>query len=403
VKSVDQKASLKALTSQTRPWGRLVTTSVAHMVEHLYYVGIITVVLPLIAASLELGMAEVGLLVSAWSLVAGISNIPSGLLADLTGRRSLFLGLCLVLLGSSSMLISFAPDYWTLLVFMALGAIGGGGFHPQSLSILSAAYRDRRALALGVHDSSGNLGQVLAPLTIGILLTFMDWRGTLQVWAVPGLATGLLYALFCKEVNAESLSRASFSRLLLNHILTDRAVIRIFFISSFRTMGQTSLLVFLPFYMYGDLQFSKGSVGAYMSILFLFAGLAPSFSGWLSDRVGRVPMLTAGLVASAVSIAILPYLTPGIPLAIGLGFVGTTLWALRPVIFATAMEAAPPQVAGTLVGFLFTGNMGLSSVSPLLAGLIADAFGLGIALTFIGIFPLLACLFVLGSGARARA
>ncbi len=400
---MDQKGNLKALTAQTRPWGRLITTSAAHMVEHLYYVGIITVVLPLIAASLELGMAEVGLLVSAWSLVAGFSNIPSGLLADFTGRRSLFLGLCLVLLGSSSMLISFAPDFWTLLVFMALGAIGGGGFHPQSLTILSTAYPDKRALALGVHDSSGNLGQVLAPLTIGILLTFMDWRGTLQVWAVPGLATGLLYALFCKEVKAESLSRTSFSRMLLNHILTNRTVIRIFFISVFRTMGQTSLLVFLPFYMYQELQLSKGAVGVYMSILFLFAGLVPAFSGWISDRVGRVPMLTACLAASAVSIAILPYLGPGIPFAIGLGLVGATLWAVRPVIFATAMEAAPPQVAGTLVGFLFTGNMGLSSVSPLLAGLIADAFGLGIALTFIGIFPLLACLVVLGFLTRARA
>jgi len=402
VKSMDQKASLKALTAQTRTWGRLVTTSVAHMVEHLYYVGII-VVLPLIAANLDLGLAEVGFLVSAWSLVAGFTNIPSGLLADLTGRRSLFLGLCLVLLGSSSILISFAPDYWMLLGFMALGAIGGGGFHPQSLTILSTAYRERRALALGVHDSSGNLGQFLAPLTIGILLTFMDWRGALQVWAVPGLATGLLYALFCKEVNAESFSRTSFSRLLLNHILTNRTVIRIFFISVFRTMGQTSLLVFLPFYMYQELQLSKGAVGAYMSILFLFAGLVPAFSGWLSDRVGRVPMLTAGLAASAVSIAILPYLDPGIPLAIGLGVIGVALWALRPVIFAAAMEAAPPQVTGTLVGFLYTGNMGLSAVSPILAGLIADAFGLGIALTFIGIFPLLACLVTLGSIARIRA
>ena len=140
-----------------------------------------------------------------------------------------------------------------------------------------------------------------------------------------------------------------------------------------------------------------------MSILFLFAGLVPAFSGWLSDRVGRVPMLTAGLAASAVSIAILPYLDPGIPLAIGLGVIGTALWAVRPVIFAAAMEAAPPHVAGTLVGFLFTGNMGLSAVSPILAGLIADTMGYGMALAFIGIFPLLACLVVLGFLTRARA
>ncbi len=231
----------------------------------------------------------------------------------------------------------------------------------------------------------------------------MSWRGTLQIWAVPGLVIGVLYALFFAEVKTSTVSRGSFNRSLWEHILTNRTVLKIFVISVFRTMGQTSLLVFLPFYMYQELQLSKGAVGAYMSILFLFAGLVPAFSGWLSDRVGRVPMLTAGLAASAVSIAILPYLDPGIPLAIGLGVIGTALWAVRPVIFAAAMEAAPPHVAGTLVGFLFTGNMGLSAVSPILAGLIADTMGYGMALAFIGIFPLLACLVVLGSMARIRA
>jgi FSR family fosmidomycin resistance protein-like MFS transporter len=372
------------------------------MTEHLY-IGIITVVLPIMAAGLGLSNTQAGFLVSVRSLVAGLSNIPSGLLADLTGRRSLILGMCLVLLGSSSMLMSFAPDFWALLVFMALGSIGAGGFHPQSLGILSATYRDRRALALGVHDSGGNLGEVLAPLTIGTLLGYMSWRGTLQVWAVPGLVVGVLYALFCVEIDTSTVSRASFIRSLRDHVLTNRAVLKIFVISVFRTMGQTSLLLFLPFYLYEDLQFSKGAVGAYMSILFLFAGLAPSFSGWLSDRVGRPPMLIAGLAASAVSIAMLPYLDPGIPLAIGLGVVGTALWSVRPVIFATAMEAAPPQVASTLVAFLFTGNMGLSSVSPILAGLVADAMGYGMALAFIGLFPLLACLVVLGFLTRAHA
>lgn len=397
-----QMNNTQTLTAQTQPWGRLVTTSVAHMTEHLY-IGIITVLLPVMATGLGMSNTQAGLLVSVRSLVAGLSNIPSGLLADLTGRRSLILGVCLVLLGSSSMLMSFAPDFWALLVFMALGAIGAGGFHPQSLGILSAAYRDRRALALGVHDSGGNLGEVLAPLTIGTLLGYMSWRGTLQVWAVPGLVIGLLYALFCVEIKTSTLSRTDFSRSLRDHVLTNRAVIKIFVISVFRTMGQTSLLLFLPFYMYEDLQFSRVAVGAYMSILFLFAGLAPSFSGWLSDRVGRVPMLTAGLAASAVAIAILPYLNPGIPLALGLGVVGTALWAVRPVIFAAAMEAAPPQVASSIVGFLFTGNMGLSSVSPILAGLIADAMGYGVALAFIGLFPLLACLVVLGFLTRAHA
>lgn len=77
---------------------------------------------------------------------------------------------------------------------MGFGAIGAGAFHPQSLAILSSAYSDRRALALGFHDSSGSLGEVLAPLTIGFLLTHVDWRSALQIWAVPALRPDLSHA-----------------------------------------------------------------------------------------------------------------------------------------------------------------------------------------------------------------
>ena len=54
------------------------------------------------------------------------------------------------------------------------------------------------------------------------------------------------------------------------------------------------------------------------------------------------------------------------------------------------MELAPPDLAGTTVGFLYSGNMGLSFLAPLSAGLIADAYGLQTAVTVIAIFPLLA-------------
>ncbi len=391
----------QTLTGQTSTWGCLVVTCVAHMTEHLY-VGVNTVVLPVIATALGLNMSQVGLLVSLRSLVAGFSNIPSGLLADLINRRSLLLGLSLIVIGLSSLLMSFASGFWALLFLMAFGAVGAGGFHPQSLAILSSAYNDRRALALGLHDSSGNLGEVIAPLTIGLLLTYVDWRSTLQIWAVPGLAIGLSYALFCQETNGTSVPRARFKRSLWEDVITNRAVFGMFLISAFRSMAQIALLAFLPLYLTLQLKLSVGTMGLYISILFFFAAVAPSCSGWISDRVGRVPMMSAGCVLSAVSIALLPYLTPGIALIAGCAVVGTMLWALRPIIFAAAMEVTPPHLAGSLVGFLFTGNMGLSFIGPLLAGIIADAYGLSMALTFIGIFPLLACMVTLSPLTRAR-
>lgn len=96
------------------------------------------------------------------------------------------LGVCIGMIGLASLGLSTVSSFSLLLIFMGLSGLGGGGFHPQSLAILSASYPDRRAFALGVHDSSANLGEVLGPLTIGLLLNFFDWRTTLQIWRFQG-------------------------------------------------------------------------------------------------------------------------------------------------------------------------------------------------------------------------
>ncbi|HTM10206.1 MAG TPA: MFS transporter [Verrucomicrobiae bacterium] len=384
------------ITLRAPGWTRLAATSVAHMTEHVY-IGIVTVALPVIAASMGFSMAQAGLLVSTRYFVAGLTNLPSGLLADATRRRSTVLGFCLAFLGLGSLLMSFAPSYWPLLVFMGVSGLGTGGFHPQSIAILSSAYRERRAFALGIHDSAANLGEIIAPLTIGALLTLTDWRTTLQIWALPGLVVGISYALFFperKHAAAEHGARAKGS--FWHDVVKNRAVLAMLFVSIFRTLGQSATTVFLPLYMTIYLKLPVATMGFYISTVFFFAGISPTFSGWAADRIGRIPLIVVGSALAGLAIMAIPHLTPGIPLGIGCALVGGLLWALRPVVFAAAMEVAPPELAGTTVGFLYSGNMGLSFLAPLSAGLIADAYGLPTALTFIGVFPLLASIVPLG-------
>lgn len=392
---MEQTDTVSILTRQASIWGRLATTAAAHMTEHLY-IGIVTVALPVIASAMGLSMAQAGSLVSTRYLVAGLVNLPSGFLADLVKRRSILLGLSLVFLGLASLLMSFAPSFWPLLLFMAIGGLGAGSFHPQSIAILSSAYRERRAFALGVHDSAANLGEIIAPLTIGALLTYTDWRTTLQIWALPGLVVGLSYALFCPEVNHAQNLKERLRRSLWEDVVKNRAVLIMLFVSVFRALGQSALTVFLPLYLTLHLKLPVGTMGFYISTLFFFAGISPSFSGWAADRIGRLPLIVVGSALAALSVVAIPHLAPGIPLGIGCAMVGGLLWALRPVVFAAAMELAPPELAGTTVGFLYSGNMGLSFLAPISAGLVADAYGLPAAVTFIGIFPLLACVVPLG-------
>ena len=376
----------QALSNPLSYWGRLAANSGAHLTEHLFN-GVIAVILPLITASLGLTLAQAGMLASARTLMAGVASFPSGFLADLASRRHLLLGICIAMIGLATFGLSAVSTFPLLMIFMGLSGLGGGGFHPQSLAILSARYRDKRAFALGMHDSSANLGEVLGPLTIGLLLHFFDWRTTLQIWAIPGLAVGLVYALLGGEGDVAAARGRDYRRALWEDVVKNKTVFALVAVSTLRAMGQTALAVFLPLYLLLHLKLTAAAAGAYMSILFLFAGAAPAIVGWLSDRFGHKLLIVIFSMLSVVAIVTIPYLPSGFVLGCGLAALGALLWALRPVIVSAAMEAAPQHLTGSIIAFIYGANMGVSFLAPILAGIVADAYGLPVALIFIASFP----------------
>jgi FSR family fosmidomycin resistance protein-like MFS transporter len=381
--------NIQTLPAPFATWGRLAANSAAHMTEHLFN-GVIAVILPLITTSLGLSLAQAGTLASARTLLAGVASFPSGFFADLASRRNILLGLCIAMIGLGSLGLSMASSFPALLIFMALAGFGGGWFHPQSLAILSTRYQDKRAFALGVHDSSANLGEVIGPLSLGFLLAFFDWRTALQIWAIPGLTIGLLYAAFGTEGDLAVPRGRDYRRALWEDVLKNKAVFGLVAVSTLRAMGQTALAAFLPLYLSLHLKLAAGVAGAYMSVLFLFAGIAPAFVGWISDRFGHKLLIVVFSILSVVTIMSIPYLGSGLVLTAGLGALGVLLWALRPVIISAAMAAAPQHLTGSIVAVIMGATMGVSFLAPIMAGLVADRFGLPMAVTAIAIFPLLA-------------
>src|SRR6185503_5595135 len=206
----------------------------------------------------------------------------------------------------------------------------------------------------------------------------------------PGLALGLLYAVFGAEGELGAARVRDYRRSLWEDVVKNKAVFGLVTVSTLRAMGQTALAVFLPLYLSLHLKLAAGVVGAYMSILFLFAGIAPAFVGWIADRFGYAVLIIVFSALSFAAIIAIPTVGSGWLLAVALGALGALLWALRPVIVSAAMATAPQQLTGSIVAFIYGANMGVSFLAPVLAGLIADAYGLPAALNAIACFPLFA-------------
>ncbi len=375
------------LNAPLASWGRLAANSTAHVTEHLFN-AVVAVILPIITTALGLSLAQAGTLASARTLMAGVASFPSGFFADLARRRNLLLGSCIALIGLASLGLSASASFPLLMFFMALGGLGGGWFHPQSLAILSAKYREHKAFALGVHDSSANLGEVIGPLALGFLLNFFDWRTALLIWGIPGIVVGFAYALLGAETDLAVPRGRDYRRAIWDDVVKNKLVCALVAVSTLRAMGQTALASFLPLYLSLHLKLPAAVAGAYMSILFLFAGVAPAVVGWISDRIGHRRLIIMFSFFSMVVVVAIPHLGSGAIFALGLGALGAFLWALRPVIVSAAMSAAPQQLSGSIVAFIYGANMSVSFLAPIIAGLIADAYGLPMALTAIALLPL---------------
>ena len=167
-----------------------------HLITH-WYPATFYVLLPIIGKELGLTYTQIGLIISLQHLVGAISNLPGGMLVDAVGRKGYLMAISLFWVGFPYLLIAFLPpSYATLLICISLVGIGNNLWHPTAIPTLANRYPANKGLVLSVHGMGGNLGEALAPLCIGVLLTWMSWRSALIINVVPGAVMAVLILVF---------------------------------------------------------------------------------------------------------------------------------------------------------------------------------------------------------------
>jgi MFS family permease len=351
-----------------------------------WYMAAFYLILPFIARELRLTFSQIGLIMSIRTLSAGAINLPSGALVDLLGRRRLILALTMAWLGLAYLIVASASGYAQVLLGVAVVGIGAGLWHPPAMSVVSERFTDRRALALSTHGVGANIGDSLAPLAVGFILSFLTWRYFLTVNVVPGLLAAFLLWFLLSEGSRAVVEHVPLRQYLhyARGLFRNNVFLRLAFVSAFRASGQNALFTFLPVYLVNQAGLSSTAAGLYLSLL-TFAGIfSAPFLGWSSDQVGRKPVLLFGLFSSAVLILSLSHVSVGGGFLIIMALLGLFIYSLQGIIFASAMEVTGRTLAATTAGFLISGNSVLSFLAPVIAGFVADHFGMPAVFYFVG-------------------
>ena len=390
-----------------RPFREVWFITLGHALTH-WYPATFYLLLPIIGKELGLSYSEIGLIMTCQYIAGAVANVPGGALVDTVGRKGLLMVVSLFWVGFPYLLIGFTHSYLMLLACVALVGFGNSLWHPTAIPTLARNFPRRKGLVLSMHGMGGNVGDALAPIVVGSLLSVLTWRQVVMLNVIPGLVIALVLLVFLGTLRlggkkAPQKDGASDDGHLqsigdyfrgLAPLFRNRSLILLSTSSAFRSMTQNALLTFLPVYLAYEMGFSPVWVGACLFALQAAGFAAAPVAGHLSDRMGRRSIMMTSMAMTAVVLVFMAFAGKSFAFVVFVAVLGFFLYAIRPVMQAWLLETTPRNMGGTSIGVLFGAQALGSSVAPLLAGIIADRYGLGATFYFLAGTIILANLFI---------
>ena len=167
-------------------------------------VAIVNVALPSIKSDLNFSETNLQWVISAYAILFGGTLLLGGRLADLLGRRRLFIT-GLALFSAASLLCGLAWSEASLIGFRAVQGLGGALLVPAALSLLMTTFAEgrERNLALGIYAAASGSGAAAGVLLGGLLTSYLSWSWIFFINVPVGLAAIALTPFLLRESHAE--------------------------------------------------------------------------------------------------------------------------------------------------------------------------------------------------------
>ena len=167
-------------------------------------VAIVNVALPSIKTDLHFSQESLQWVITAYSILFGGVLLLGGRLADLLGRRRLFVA-GVILFTASSLLDGLAWSEGSLIAFRSLQGLGAALLSPAALSILTTTFREgrERNLALGIWGAASGSGGAAGVLLGGALTSAFSWSWIFFINVPAGIAVLALTPFLLRESKAD--------------------------------------------------------------------------------------------------------------------------------------------------------------------------------------------------------
>jgi EmrB/QacA subfamily drug resistance transporter len=440
----DQRLSDQRLSDQ-RPsdqrgnkWWTLVAVCLGTFML-LLDITIVNVALPDIQRALHSSFSDLQWVVDAYALTLAAFLLTAGSLADMYGRRLMYL-VGLVIFTAASALCGFAQTTLMLELSRALQGVGGAVMFAVSLALLADAFRGKeRGTAFGIWGGVTGLAVAIGPLAGGVLTTGLSWRWIFFVNVPFGIAAVVIAALRVSESRApqasgpdwlgfalftvalaslvygliESNQRSFTDQLVLTCFAVAAALLVAFVITEMRTSHPMfdlslfrlptfaggsvaafgvsasifSVLLYLVLYFQDILGFSALGTGVRVMVLSGAILVTATLAGRLSSKVPVRLLIGPGLILCGAGLLLMRGLNAGsgwTHLIPGMIVGGLGVGLVNPPLASTAVGVVAPQRAGMASGINSTFRQvgiatGIALLGTLFSSQVKDVVQSGVA------------------------
>jgi EmrB/QacA subfamily drug resistance transporter len=395
------KASL-VKNSEHHKWWILIAVATGSIMVAID-LSILMTCLPQLAKVFHTDSSVIGWLNIVYFIMTQSLMLTLGKVGDAKGRKKVFVaGLAFYTLGL--LVASLSQGIGQLIAARVLQGAAGATITALGLAITVAAFKsDERGKALGILLGCASIGLVVGPMLGGIILDLLGWRAIFYT-RIPFMAVSLVMAwivideqtkadskeftfdalgavtLFCwlaclllflsfgnkwgiTSIPSLFLATATAVFFIVFLLRERRAIEPILELSIFRkrlfsiavitgmasTIGSSSAVILVPFFLIQGLGLSATTVGTYMALLAAPSLVLSPVSGRLSDKMGSTFLSTAGVTIVCASLVWFFFLTgAATPLDVGIGILllGTGIGIFHPPNNSALIGSVPKDMLG---------------------------------------------------------
>ena len=344
--------------------------------------------------------------IATFGIVKAITNFFAGTLSDRFGRKPVLVAGWLVGL-PIPLLLMWAPEWgWVIFANVLLGINQGITWSTTVVMKIDLVGPAKRGLAMGFNEAAGYGAVAITALATGWIASNYDLRPEpfyLSI-AFAVLGTGMSIA-FVRETHVHARHEAANHASSANDGLSTR---EIFALTSFKeralsSCSQAGLVNNLndglawglfPLF-FSDAGLSVARIGVLAALYPAVWGIGQMITGGLSDKIGRKPLISGGMLLQGVAIALIAMFDTFNGWAFAAVLLGAGTAMVYPTLLAAIGDVAHPSWRARSVGVYRLWRDGGFAVGALMAGVIADLVSVRAAILTVAALTALSGVFVI--------